>query len=210
MNCNGVTPEATRWPAGVGTGRGPRAWPRRTAPLAALVIAGAVVLAGCGGGSASPGSDSPGKANGGSTRLTGALTKAIRFSQCMRAHGITGYPDPKEAGGQISISMRITPGSDLNPHSPRYQAAQSACKAFRPFGNMTAAQKAAANVKALKYSQCMRSHGISSYPDPNGQGTISVAAGPGIDPTSPLFQRAQHACQSLENGFNMNTSNFPS
>ena len=56
----------------------------------------------------------------------------------------------------------------------------------------------------------MRSHGISSYPDPNGQGTISVAAGPGIDPTSPRFRTAQNACQSLDNGFNMNTSNFPS
>jgi hypothetical protein len=56
----------------------------------------------------------------------------------------------------------------------------------------------------------MRSRGVSSYPDPNGQGTISVAAGPGIDPTSPLFQRAQRACQSLDHGFNMDTSNFPS
>jgi hypothetical protein len=106
--------------------------------------------------------------------------------------------------------MRVTPGSDLNPHSPRYRAARSACKAFLPSGNMTAAQRAAANARALKYAQCMRSHGIGSYPDPNGQGTIVVQAGGGIDPGSPRFQNAQKACQSLDNGFNMDTSNFPS
>ena len=185
----------------------------RIAPLASLVIAAAVGLAGCGGRSADPGgggASSPGKASSGSSRLTASLNEALQFARCMRAHGVTGFPDPKEAGGQISITMRVGPRSNLNPHSPRYQAAQNACKTFQPAGNMTAAQKAAANARALKYSQCMRSHGISSYPDPNGQGTISVAAGPGIDPTSPQFRTAQHECQSLDSGFNMNTANFPS
>jgi len=37
-----------------------------------------------------------------------------------------------------------------------------------------------------------------------------VAAGGGIGPTSPQFQNAQKACQRLDNGFNMDTSNFPS
>jgi hypothetical protein len=128
----------------------------------------------------------------------------------MRAHGITGYPDPTQHGSQISITIQVKPGSNLNPHAPRYQAARSACKPFLPTGNLTAAQEAAANAKALKYSQCMRSHGISSYPDPNGQGTIVVAAGGGIDPRSAQFQNAQKACQSLDSGFNMATSNFPS
>ena len=126
----------------------------------------------------------------------------------MRAHGLTGYPDPKQAGDQISITIDVTPGSNLNPHSPQYQAARNACKAFQPVGNLTAAQKAAANARALKYSQCMRAHGISSYPDPNGQGTIVVQAGGGIDPRSPQFQNAQKACQSLDSGFNMETSNL--
>ena len=183
--------------------------------LAVLVTATAAGLAGCGGGPASParasgGPASPAGASGGSPRLAQALAQALSFSRCMRAHGITGFPDPKEAGGQISITMRVGPRSNLNPHSPRYQAAQNACKTFQPAGNMTAAQKAAANARALKYSQCMRSHGISSYPDPNGQGTIVVQAGGGIAPNSPQFQHAQTACQSLDNGFNMNTMNFPS
>jgi hypothetical protein len=167
------------------------------------MIAAAVVLAGCGGPA------SPKSAGGGSSRLTAALAQALQLSRCMRAHGITGYPDPTAHGHEISMTLHVTRGSNLNPHSPQYQAARNACKAFLPSGNMTAAQKTAANARALKYSQCMRSHGVSAYPDPNGQGTISVAAGPGIDPTSPLFQRAQRACQSLDNGFNMNATNIP-
>ena len=203
MDCNGVMPGEPRPPSGGDTGLGPRAWIRSTAALAAVVIAAAVVLAGCGGGPASPKS-----AGGGSSRLTGPLAQALEFSWCMRAHGVTGYPDPTAHGSEISISLHVARGSNLNPHSPQNQAARSACRAFLPPG-MTAAQKTAANARALRYSQCMRSHGISSYPDPNGQGTISVAAGPGIDPRSPLFQRAQRACQSLDNGFNMNATNIP-
>jgi hypothetical protein len=98
----------------------------------------------------------------------------------------------------------------MSPHSPQFRAAQNACKKFSPFGNLTPARRAEANAKALQYSQCMRSHGIGSYPDPDGQGTIKVAAGPGIDPYSPRFKHAETACQSLNNGFDMQTSNFPS
>jgi hypothetical protein len=97
----------------------------------------------------------------------------------------------------------------MNPHSPQFQAAKKACKAFSPFGYLTPAQQVAANAKALKYSLCMRSHGIGSYPDPNGHGTIVVAAGPGIDPYSARFKQAEQACRGLDSGFNMQTSNFP-
>jgi hypothetical protein len=46
----------------------------------------------------------------------------------------------------------------------------------------------------------MRAHGLSDFPDPNGQGQISLSAQPGSDlaPDNPLFQSAQQACKSLE------------
>jgi len=184
---------------------GHRGSPLRIVLLVCLVAVTAVGLTACSGGPSSPGA-----VGGGSSRLTGALSEALQFSRCMRAHGITGYPDPTAHGHQISMTMHLTRGSNLNPHSPQYQAAHNACRSFLPSGNLTAAQKAAANAKALTYSQCMRAHGITSYPDPNGQGTIVVQAGGGIAPNSPQFQHAQTACQSLDNGFNMNTMNFPS
>jgi hypothetical protein len=45
--------------------------------------------------------------------------------------------------------------------------------------------------QALKLAECMRSHGVANFPDPNGQGVIE---GSGIDPNSPAFQRAQQRC----------------
>src|SRR5258708_28886577 len=56
-----------------------------------------------------------------------------------------------------------------------------------------------ANHGALAFSRCMRAHGISKFPDPNGQGNLAVNAGPGtgIDPNSPQYKSANNACQSL-------------
>jgi hypothetical protein len=225
MKDNGVKPAGTGvtaagWTGGGRTGRerasrDRSARLRRAVPLASLVAAAALGLAACGGGGApgtGPGSTGPGSTGPGSTSVTshGSATDALKFAKCMRAHGLSGFPDPVPGPGGYQFRIRISPGSDLNPHSPRYQAADAACKAYSPQGNLTPAQKAAANAKALKYVQCMRSHGISSYPDPNGQGTLIVSAGPGINPYSPQFRRAEHACQSLETGFNMQTSNLPS
>lgn len=49
----------------------------------------------------------------------------------------------------------------------------------------------------LAYSRCMRSHGVLNFPDPSTQGGFSIGSESGIDPSSPQFQAAQKACQSL-------------
>jgi hypothetical protein len=64
-----------------------------------------------------------------------ALAQALKMSECMRAQGITAFPDPQsEPGGGISISLHSTPGSNLNPNNPQFQAAQKACQRFSPGG----------------------------------------------------------------------------
>ena len=50
--------------------------------------------------------------------------KWLAFSKCMRAHGITDFPDPSNGG-----PPNIQPGGDLNPNNPRFQTAENACKA---------------------------------------------------------------------------------
>jgi hypothetical protein len=62
-----------------------------------------------------------------------ALQSALKMSQCMRAHGITDFPDPQtQGGGRISISLHGSPGSDLNPNDPAFQAAQKVCMPNAP------------------------------------------------------------------------------
>jgi hypothetical protein len=48
-----------------------------------------------------------------------------------------------------------------------------------------------------KFSACMRKHGVPSFPDPDGQGAITIHSGMGIDPGSPAFRSARAACEKL-------------
>jgi hypothetical protein len=51
--------------------------------------------------------------------------------------------------------------------------------------------------KGLQFANCMRSHGVPSFPDPGADGTLSVGGSSGIDLSSPAFQSAQQACARL-------------
>lgn len=135
--------------------------------------------------------------NGGSSQGTigiGGVT--VQFSECMRTHGIANFPDPN-GQGQVTFS-------GVDPQSGAFSAAQRACAKYAPNGGKapTAAQQQQAQAQALRYSQCMRSHGIADFPDPQFSGgriRISLRAGQNsdLDPHNPRFQAAQTACQSL-------------
>lgn len=54
---------------------------------------------------------------------------------------------------------------------------------------------------ALRYAQCMRSHGVANYPDPSasGAGGVELQLG-GVDTNSPLDQVAQQSCKKYLGG----------
>jgi hypothetical protein len=130
--------------------------------------------------------------------------EALKYAGCMRSHGEPDFPDPTVgSNGLPSFNINGSANGDLNPQSSQWKAAQSACKSDLPdLGGNTSADKEAANAKALKYAQCMRSHGEPDFPDPNGQGVIQIPNATGIlSPNSPQYQQAATACQSMDNGF---------
>jgi hypothetical protein len=51
----------------------------------------------------------------------------LRYARCMRAHGVSDFPDPSPGGG---IQIQQQPGSDLDPSSPVFKAADRACKHY--------------------------------------------------------------------------------
>jgi hypothetical protein len=57
---------------------------------------------------------------------------ALAFSACMRSHGLPDFPDPTFSNGGAGIRLRGGPGSDLDPSSPTFQAAQKACQSKLP------------------------------------------------------------------------------
>ncbi len=54
-----------------------------------------------------------------------------------------------------------------------------------------------AQQEGLGFARCVRSHGISQFPDPTPNGGINLNNVPGISPSSPAFKAAQTACRHL-------------
>jgi hypothetical protein len=182
----------------------------------------ALLAAGCGGGNGSPsvasiassttpgstttsttqeGSGQEGQAPGGpgggrqSFRLAmnvGNAALAAKFSSCMRKHGVTNFPDPNGQG-----VIQFGSGMGIDPKSPTFQTAQTACQKLLPNGGQpTPQQQAQMQQQLLALSKCMRAHGIRDFPDPSNRG-LQLNGGPGSDlnPNNPQFQAAQKACR---------------
>jgi hypothetical protein len=129
----------------------------------------------------------------------------------MRANGVPNFPDPSPGGG-----FNFQPGAGFDPSSPAAKAAQAKCQKYmgagplRPGTQTHPARQWLAHM--LKVAQCMRRHGVPSFPDPmtsvpsdpfpgGGAGVISDIQGvilifpSSIDQQSPLFVRAATACK---------------
>jgi hypothetical protein len=65
-------------------------------------------------------------------QIAKAQQQALAFSACMRHHGLPDFPDPDFSAGRIEMRIKASPGSDLNPSSPKFQAAQHACQGKLP------------------------------------------------------------------------------
>jgi hypothetical protein len=153
------------------------------AGILAAALAGITVLAAaCGGGP---------PAGAGSESGQTPYQQALAYAQCMRSHGDPGFPDPN--------------GQGLFPHpaGPLYESASSACGHLLPSQPLTAALKQEHVRQALRFSACMRSHGVPGFPDPTvvqGGTAVGFDVPRSIDRNSPQFQAAAHACRGFEPG----------
>ena len=157
---------------------------RRPAVLAAVLAGTALLAAACGGG-----------ARPASAALT-SYQKALAYSQCMRAHGEPGFPDP-QSNGNLLIDG---PKDHLN--GALMNKASKACQHLMPLAPpMTAAQQQKVTAAALKFVACMRAHGLPTFPDPqvNSRG-IELQIPRGVTPNSPVLRNAQQACKNLAPG----------
>jgi len=157
-------------------------------PLAAV----AALAAGCGG--AQPG---VARVGGTSTSTSSAAAPSsarqsgLLYARCMRAHGVSNFPDPVPGGG-LDVSGSVA--TDLKSN-PRYHPATLACQADLPGGGPAGKLRAhPSDVQhALEFAGCMRSHGIADFPDPDSQGIFRISGD--IDTSSPQFAAAQDACE---------------
>jgi len=78
-----------------------------------------------------------------------ALQKAaLAYSQCMRSHGEPNFPDPTVSGNSVQIKIMVSggqQGSGIDPNSPQFQAAQTACQPIVAAGAQAAGGAARGN-----------------------------------------------------------------
>jgi hypothetical protein len=171
--------------------------PRRAGALA-VAVAVAVLATACGS------SDS-------SSASAPTYAQELALAQCMRGHGVPTFPDPDASGGYTLTSngsIEGAGGSSIDIGSSQAQAAYGDCRHLLPGGpSISQLEQDAQQAKQrqeqalpelLKFSQCMRSHGVPNFPD-FGQSAQSPGAGNGgaINPSSPQVQAALSACQHL-------------
>jgi hypothetical protein len=151
--------------------------------IAIATVGCASTVVGCG---------SAGKHNG---NVSNTYAQGVRYSGCMRSHGVPRFPDPSPGGG---FNLRAL-GSDAG--SPAFLAAQTACAALQPAGSgrpspFTGEQERQMIAKA----RCIRTHGVPSFPDPTTVGR-GMFGEPGLPPgwnnEAPAVIKALIACEHV-------------
>lgn len=77
----------------------------------------------------------------------------------------------------------------------------SACGSSAPAATGSGGTNTAANAQAVKFAECMRSNGVSQFPDPGASGKLTidaVANGSSLNTNAPAFKQALSACKDLE------------
>jgi hypothetical protein len=175
--------------------------PGQTLPTTArltAVIAIAMTSAACG---ASPRGSSSSSAP---TNPGQAQQDAVSFARCMRSHRVPNFPD--------DLNFHNVPG--INPSSPAFKAAQTACHASLPAKTAPpAAPSTRTYAQLLRLANCLRAHGYPTMPDPRpnppppggspeadryrtlyGQGDYWIGIPSSIDAHGAVFVRTARAC----------------
>jgi hypothetical protein len=162
------------------------------------VVAFSLLAAGCGGGS-SPGVANVASSTSAVTTTTTTQNGLLAFSQCMRSHGMPNFPDPQRfVGGNVKLTIH-----QLAPS----RAAMSACSHLLPTDGGGGSQQTAQQIRTRvadgrSFASCMRSHGVSRFPDPTAQAelTVEMVQAQGIDVHSPAVLQAIQACLPASHG----------
>ena len=153
----------------------------------------ALAAAGCG-------SSGPNAANSAGSPDGSKAASMVAFAQCMRTHGVPNFPDLGNQGMRIQATPSSVSVNGIRLSGPAFNSAQQACHSKLPNGGKPPQLNASQRQAALQFSQCMRSHGLPNFPDPNFTGGgVRIQIGPsgGLNPNSPAFKTAQQACQPV-------------
>jgi hypothetical protein len=139
---------------------------KKARPLAVLALV-ALIGAGCSNGSADNGSTgTAGSTGAGGTKKVSDQDKAVKLSECIRAHGVPHFPDP-DAKGEYAFGIDVSPAV--------WKKATDACKDLTPPGTFSGKRSLKQQSDALRFAECVRENGVKDFPDPaNGAPLIDT------------------------------------
>jgi hypothetical protein len=162
----------------------PKQW-----PLAALATV-ALISAGCG-------SDAPAKVGTATatvrttTKTLSDQDKLVKLAECIRAHGVPHFPDP-DAKGEFAFGIDVSPAV--------WRRAVDACKALEPPGTFSGKRSPKQQSDALRFAECIRTHGVKDFPDPvNGDPLIDTTKIPSSNAPGgmTILNAAIHKCRGI-------------
>jgi hypothetical protein len=142
-------------------------------PLAAFATVALISVIGAGCGSNAPSetgtassTGSTGTARTGANKKLTARDKAVKFAECIRAHGVSDFPDPN-AKNQFEYGVSVTLAV--------WKRATTACKDLQPPGTLSGKRTPKQQSASLRFAQCVRDNGVKDFPDPvNGEPVIDT------------------------------------
>jgi hypothetical protein len=149
--------------------------------LTAAAAAASIGLAACGS------SGSPASGSASHARSSSDYARIEADVRCLRAHGVPDFPDPV-----YDPSDGWWHYADFRPAIP--SSAQQACQHLDPSAVNPSPPVPQAQFQALvRLAQCIRQHGVPTWPDPTPQGQFRLP--PQLLTKSPAQGNAIKACQ---------------
>jgi len=169
----------------------------RTPQIVVVAVTCAAAIAACG---------SSNKGNG--AAAAGQAASPVAFAACMREHGVPHYPDPSASGaGGGGGGVAVVPAG-VDTSAPAYKKATSSCGALLAASGARHPAGVQTTEETLRFSECMRAHGVTGFPDPTASPPPSLsgysavirrgvylAIPDTINMASPTYKRAAAACR---------------
>lgn len=154
----------------------------RNAALGLVAITCALVIAACGS------SQHPNHMN------ASGYSKLLRYSDCMRSHGVSNFPDPEDGGYPLRTA-------GVNRQAPAFESATVNCAKLRPGRVNEPAPITSRQVYEMaKKARCIRKHGFPNFPDPtlaSGGHLFTNSPGTAWNPMAPAEINARKACANV-------------
>ena len=137
------------------------------------------------------GTSSTGTTSSGANKNLTARDRAVKFAECIRAHGVRDFPDP-DAKNQFQYGVSVSPAV--------WNQATTACKDLQPPGTLSGKRTPKQQSASLRFAQCVRDHGVKDFPDPvNGEPLIDTTKIPSSNKPGgmAILNAATHKCGSI-------------